>query len=122
MEEGLTLEEEEGKLRRASGMEQWRKRKRKKRVVSTKKKRLTSALRKCKCCGDFHFRRVCGGESDKRVNLLVRQIVQKADVIKQHMGEAWEKMESMELNRLWKVNTLMRQREEMRNELKYGTK
>ena len=84
------------KLRRASGMEQWKKRKRKKRVVSTKKKKLGAAMRKCQCCGDYHFRRICGERGDKKVNLLVRQIFQKADVIKQHMGEAWEKLEDME--------------------------
>ena len=84
------------KLRRASNMEHWKKRKRKKRVVSTKKKKLGAANKQCACCGDYHFRRVCGGRGDKKVNLLVRQIFQKADVIKQHMGEAWDKLDDME--------------------------
>ena len=84
------------KLRRASNMEHWKKRKRKKRVVSTKKKKLGAANKKCQCCGDYHFKRICGGRADKKVNLLVRQIFQKADVIKQHMGEAWNKLEDME--------------------------
>ena len=84
------------KLRRASNMEHWKKRKRKKVVVSTKKKKLGAANKQCACCGDYHFRRVCGGRGDKKVNLLVRQIFQKADVIKQHMGEAWDKLDDME--------------------------
>ena len=86
----------EWKLRRASNMEHWKKKKRKKRVVSTKKKKLGAANKQCQCCGDYHFKRMCGGRSDKKVNLLVRQIFQKADVIKQHMGEAWDKLEDME--------------------------
>ena len=84
------------KLRRASNMEHWKKRKRRKVVVSTKKKKLGAANKQCACCGDYHFRRVCGGRGDKKVNLLVRQIFQKADVIKQHMGEAWDKLDDME--------------------------
>jgi hypothetical protein len=84
------------KLRRASNMEHWKKRKRKRRVVSTKKKKLGAANKQCKCCGDYHFKRICGGRGDKKVNLLVRQIFQKADVIKQHMGEAWDKLDDME--------------------------
>ena len=84
------------KLRRASNMEHWKKRKRKRVTVSTKKKKLGAANKQCNCCGDYHFRRVCGGRGDKKVNLLVRQIFQKADVIKQHMGEAWDKLDDME--------------------------
>ena len=53
-------------------------------------------MKQCQCCGDYHFKRICGGRSDKKVNLLVRQIFQKADVIKQHMGEAWDKLDDME--------------------------
>ena len=31
-----------------------------------------------------------------KINLIVRQINQKADVIKQYMGEAWKKLETIE--------------------------
>jgi hypothetical protein len=31
-----------------------------------------------------------------KINLIVRQINQKAEVIQQYMGEAWKKLESIE--------------------------
>ena len=86
------------KKQRARHTEQWRRRKKKRRrkgVISTKRKRLT-AVKQCKTCGDYHFRRICGGRYDMKINLMVRQIFQKADVIKQNMGEAWEKLDDLE--------------------------
>ena len=49
----------------------------------------------CDCCGDYHFKRVCTG-ADLKVNLLVRQINVKTDVIKQNMDDAWAKLAELE--------------------------
>jgi hypothetical protein len=43
-------------------------------VVSTKKK-MGLSLRQCTTCGDYHFKRICGGK-DLKINLIVRQINQ----------------------------------------------
>ena len=51
-------------------------------MVSTKKKRL-SASKRCVHCGDVHFRRSCGVR-DARMNLMVRQICQKTEVVAQY--------------------------------------
>ena len=50
----------------------------------------------CNTCGDFHFRKVCAA-NDQKVNLLVRQINTKADVIKDNMKDAWIKLEELEV-------------------------
>ena len=52
-------------------------------------------LRACPTCGDFHFKRACGGK-DLRINLMVKQIYQKADTIKENMDNVWEKLEALE--------------------------
>ncbi len=85
---------ERWKIRRAKKLQK----RRRKKVVSTKKKkkRLQSArLKKCATCGDFHFRRSCGVR-DARINLMVKQIYQKAEVIKENMGQVWDKIDNLE--------------------------
>ena len=49
----------------------------------------------CCTCGDYHFKKVCTAK-DLKINLLVRQINQKSEVIKQNMKEAWDKLEYLE--------------------------
>ena len=49
----------------------------------------------CSTCGDYHFKRICSGK-DLKVNLIVRQINQKAEVIKENMDEAWSKLHALE--------------------------
>lgn len=80
------------KLKRARKSEESR---RKKKVISTKKKKFPSRLRQCRTCGDFHFRRYCGNR-DLKINLMVKQIYQKTEIIKETMADAWEKIEALE--------------------------
>ena len=54
-----------------------------------------SILQPCCTCGDYHFKRICSGK-DLKVNLIVRQINQKAETIKENMKEAWEKLNELE--------------------------
>ncbi len=70
---------------------------RKRKVVSTKKRKISARYKACRTCGDFHFRKTCRGSNrDLRINLMVKQIYQKADVIKENMNEAWDKLENLE--------------------------
>ena len=85
---------ERWKIQRAKKLQKRRGRKRK--VISTKRKRLSSRLaKKCPTCGDFHFRKSCGVR-DAKINLMVKQIYQKAEVIKDNMGQVWNKIDNLE--------------------------
>ncbi|XP_059088754.1 uncharacterized protein LOC131884877 [Tigriopus californicus] len=81
------------KLKRARKSEENRRKKRK--VIRTKKKKFPSRLRQCRTCGDYHFRRYCGNR-DLKINLMVKQIYQKTEIIKETMADAWEKIEALE--------------------------
>ena len=84
---------DEWKLRRGQKANEKRRRK----VISTKRRKVSSRYRACRTCGDFHFRRTCRGTNrDLRINLMVKQIYQKAEVIKDNMNEAWEKLDNLE--------------------------
>lgn len=84
---------DEWKYKRAQGLEGWKK-KPKKKIISSKRKKYQK-YQPCCTCGDFHFKKVCAA-NDLKVNLLVRQINQKAEVIKQNMKDAWNKLDQLE--------------------------
>jgi hypothetical protein len=85
---------EKWKLKRARKVQERSSRKRRK-VVSTKRKRLAVRMKACHTCGDFHFRKSCAS-MDMKINLLVKQIHQKTEVIRECMTEAWEKIDTLE--------------------------
>ena len=55
------------KYKRAQGLEGWKKKKKK--VISSKKKKFQK-YQSCTTCGDYHFKKVCTGSNDLKVNLL----------------------------------------------------